>query len=481
MNIKLIARYVGIALIFNAGFMFLSAAVSLFDGLDSSLSPLIISGLITMVVGVFPVIYVRRSDAINLVEGFTITIFSWLLCCVFGMLPYVIYGGEFSLMNAWFESVSGFTTTGGTILTDIEALPSGLLFWRSSTHFIGGIGVVVFMLLVLPTMSTFRIKMSKMEISSLSRESYKFKTKETIKVISIVYIGITIVTFIALILAGMTPFDAINHAFSIVATGGFSTKNESIAAYQSFPIELVTMLFVLISGLHFGLLYATFFKKSSKLFKSPIFHFFLLLIVGSSILMGVNLKVSGISPTWGIAFKDAFFQAISFGTTTGFATSDSSVWPSFSIMTLVVLSLIGACAGSTTGGLKADRIWIFLKTIRTQLKKQLHPNAVVPIKVGDHAIEQEVSSMVTLYIALYFFIIFVVSLLLSACGLDFTDSFTASVASMGNVGPAFGTCGAMENFNHFPAFAKFLLTIEMLLGRLEIYPLMMIFVIFKKN
>lgn len=481
MNIKLITRYIGIALIFNAVFMFLSAAVSLLDGMDASLSPLVISGLITFVVGVFPLIFVRRSDAINVSEGFAITIFSWILCCVFGMLPYVIYGGEFTLMNAWFESVSGFTTTGGTILTDIEALPRGLLFWRSSTHFIGGIGVVVFMLLVLPTMSTFRIKMSKMEISSLSRENYKYKTKETIRVISTIYLGITVVTFICLMIAGMSPFDAINHAFSIVATGGFSTKNESILAFHSFPIELVTMVFAFISGLHFGLLYATFINKNTKLFKSPITRFYFFSIVVLSLLMAANLKLSGTSTTWGAALKDAFFQAISFGTTTGFGTADSSVWPAFSIMILLTLSIVGACAGSTTGGLKADRIWIFLKTIKTQIKKQLHPNAVVPIKMGDHTIEPEVSSMVTLYIAFYFFIIFMVAIVLAATGLDFTDSFTASVASMGNVGPAFGTCGAMESFNHFPSFAKFMLTLEMLLGRLEIYPLMMIFVLFKKQ
>lgn len=481
MNVKLIARYVGIALIFCAGFMFLSAVVSLFGGLDASLSPLVISGLITLVVGSFPIIFVRRSDAINVSEGFAITIFSWLLCCVFGMLPYVMYGGEFTLMNAWFESVSGFTTTGGTILNNVEALPRGLLFWRSSTHFIGGIGVVIFMLLVLPTMSTFRIKMSKMEISSLSRENYKYKTKETIKVISTIYLGITTVTFICLIIAGMSPFDAINHAFSIVSTGGFSTKNLSILSFHSFPIELVTMIFVLISGLHFGLLYSFVFNRSTKLFQSPITKFFLMMILVSSISMALNLKFAGISPTWGIALKDAFFQAISLGTTTGFATADSSIWPSFSVMILVTLSLIGACAGSTTGGLKADRIWIFLKSLKAQIKRQLHPNAVVPIRMGDHTIEPEVSSMVTLYISFYFFIVFIVALLLCACGLPFVDSFTSSVSSIGNVGPAFGNCGSMGNFNYFPTFAKFLLTIEMLLGRLEIYPLIMIFVLFKRK
>lgn len=482
MNIKLISRYVGIALIFNAVFMLLSALISLFDGVDSAFSPLIISFLITFIVGIFPILFVRNSDAINISDGFAITIFSWLLSCLFGMLPYLMWGGEFSLINSFFESVSGYTTTGATILTDVEALPKGLLFWRSSTHFIGGIGVVIFMLLVLPAMSTFRIKMSKMEISSLSRENYKFKTKETVKIISTVYIGITCLSFVFLMIAGMKPFDAINHAFSIVSTGGFSTKNESILSFHSFPIELVTMIFMLMSGLHFGLLYSTFVKKSLKLFKSPITRYFLSFILVASILIAINIKVSGDVNTWGMAFREAFFQVISLGTTTGFATTDSSVWPSFAICILVLLSLQAACSGSTTGGLKADRVWIFLKTVKTQIKKLLHPNAVIPIKVGDHSILPEVSHMVTMYISLYAFIVVVVSILLSATGLDFTESVTTSIASMGNVGPAFGKgCGSLGNFGYFSGFAKFVLSLEMLLGRLEIYPLFMIFVIFKRR
>lgn len=481
MNIKLISRYIGIALLFNAMFMFLSAVVSMLNGFDSSLSPLLISGFITLVVGTFPLIFVRKSEDISLKDGFAITTFAWVLSCTFGMIPYLLWGGEFTFANAWFESVSGYTTTGATILTNIETLPKGLLFWRSSTHFIGGIGVVVFMLLVLPSMSTFRMKMSKMEISFLSKENYRFKTKETIKVISTVYVGIMLLAFVSLMFAGMNPFDAINHAFTLVSTGGFSTKNLSILSYDSFPIEFVCSVFMLVSGLHFGLMYSSLATGSFKIFKSPIIRFYLSIVFVSSLAVMINIKASGDAPTWYMAMRDAFFQVISVSTTTGLATTDSSAWPEFSVLILLLLALMGACSGSTTGGIKADRMWIFYQSVKTQIKKQLHPNAVIPIKVGNHTVDEDLSSAVSLYIAMYMFIVLFVSLILTVSGLDFMDSFSASIASMGNLGPGFGGCGSLENFNYFPGFAKFTLSLEMLLGRLEIYTLLMIFFIFRKR
>lgn len=481
MNVKLVSRYIGIALCFNAMFMFLSAVVSMLNGFDASFFSLMISGLVTLIVGTFPLIFVRKSESINLREGFAITILSWFLCCVFGMFPYLLWGGEFTLANAWFESVSGFTTTGSTILTDIESLPKGLIFWRSSTHFVGGIGVVVFMLLVLPSMSTFRMRMSKMEISYLSKENYKFKTNETIRVISIVYIGITLLAFISLMIAGMSAFDAINHAFSIVATGGFSSRNLSFAYFDSFPIELVCIICLLLSGLHFGLLYSSIVTRTPKIFRSPIIKFFLIVTLLSSLAIGVNLKVTGEVSDWLEAMRMAFFQVVSVGTTTGFATADTSHWPTFSVIVLLLVSTMGACSGSTTGGLKSDRIWIFFQSVKNQIQKQLHPNAVIPIKVGNHTLDADLPSAVTLFIAFYMFIVVIMALLLSALGLDFLDSISASLASMSNTGPGFGTCGSLGNFNHFPVIGKIILTIEMFMGRLEIYTLLMVFVIFRRR
>ena len=238
---------VGKALLVSALFMFLSMMVSIVNGMDAAFGPLAISFLITFIVGAFPFIFVRKVPSITMTDGYLIIFISWILSFIFGMLPYVLYGGEFSLINSIFESVSGYTTTGFTVVGDVEALPKSLLFWRSSTHFIGGLGVIVFLLLVLPDASPFRLRMTNLELSSLSREGYRYRSSRTVWIISLVYLSIVIVETLLLWAAGMSLFDAINHAFSTVATGGFSTRNAAIGYYDSRLIELIVMFFMTIS------------------------------------------------------------------------------------------------------------------------------------------------------------------------------------------------------------------------------------------
>ena len=480
MNLRIVSRNIGLALIFNAFFMFLSMMVSIVYDFDSSFSPLLLSGFITAIAGIFPLIFVRKNENINIKEGFTIIILSWILSCLFGMLPYLLWGGgEFSMMNAWYESVSGYTTTGSTILRDIESLPHGLLFWRSSTHFLGGIGVVIFMLLILPSASTFRMRLSKMEISSLSQENYKFKTKQTIKVISSVYVGLTLLAFILLKIAGMGWFDAINHAFSVVATGGFSTKNLSILYYHSLPIEIIMSVFMLLASLHFGLLYNSVMTRSFKIFKSPVIKFYLVTLALFALFITLDLYFTGHTNNLFTAFRHSIFQTLSMATTSGFATADTTLWPNISILLLIYLTIQCGCSGSTTGGIKSDRVLIFLKSFKAQLKKHVHPNAVVPVRVGNHVIDKDIAVASAMYILIYVAFIFMGAMIFSLSGMDFIDSFSSSVAHMGNIGPAFGSVGVFDNYDHIPLFAKFISTIQMLLGRLEIYPLLMIFVIYK--
>lgn len=479
MNLKVITRNIGLALLLSALFMCISAIVSAIYNFDASFSPLLLSAFITSVAGAFPLIFVKKSSDINIREGFVIVVSAWSISCFFGMLPYVLYGGEFSIINSWFESVSGYTTTGSTILLDIESLPKGLLFWRSSTHWLGGLGVVVFMLLILPSVSSFRLRLSKMEISSLSRDNFRFKVNQTIRIIFYVYLGLTVLQTILLDLAGMDLFDAINHSFSTIATGGFSTKNQSIMQFNSFTIELIIMIFMVLAGIHFGLLYSIFIGKPGNLFRSAIVRFYLVSLIVGGVVLSLNIWFSGTISNFITAFRQGFFQLISIATTTGFATADSSVWPSFSILILIYFSFQTACSGSTTGGLKADRVYIFFASIRAQLRKQIHPNAVVSIKVNNHSLDREVVSSVNLYIALYIMVVFVVTLLLSLMGINLEDSFTSSVACMGNVGPGFGSIGSLGNYSHFPTLAKLLLSIEMIFGRLEIYSIMVIFLILR--
>lgn len=479
MNLKVITRNIGIALLLNALFMYISAMVSAIYNYDASFSPLLLSAFITSVTGGFPLIFVTKHYDINIREGFVIVVFAWVISCLFGMLPYVLYGGEFSIINSWFESVSGYTTTGSTILLDIESLPKGLLFWRSSTHWLGGLGVVVFMLLVLPSASSFRIRLSKMEISSLSKDNFRFKVKQTIRIISSVYLGLTILETILLMIAGMDLFDAVNHSFSTVATGGFSTKNLSIMQFDSFSIELIIMIFMVLSGLHFGLLYSVLAGKPGDLVRSPIVRFYLLSLLIGGLLVSLNVWLSGVDPNLGSALRHGFFQLISVGTSTGFATADSSIWPPFSMLIIIFFILQCACSGSTSGGIKVDRIYIFFLSVRAQLRKQIHPNAVVSIKINNHSLEREMVYSVNLFIALYITVVFATTLLLTVMGINLEEAFSSSATCMGNVGPGFGSVGSLGNYSHFPSMAKFLLSIEMLLGRLEIYSIMVMFLIFK--
>lgn len=479
MNLKIITRNIGLALLLSALFMYISAIISAIYNFDASFSPLLLSAFITSVAGAFPLIFVTKTHDINIREGFVIVVFAWVISCLFGMLPYVLYGGEFSIINSWFESVSGYTTTGGTILLNVESLPKGLLFWRSSTHWLGGLGVVVFMLLVLPSVNSFRLRLSKMEISSLSRENFRFKVNQTIHIIFYVYLGLTVLQTILLCMAGMSLFDAINHSFSTIATGGFSTKNQSIMQFHSFTIELIMMVFMVLAGIHFGLLYSIFIGKPGNLFRSTIVRFYLFSLLVGGVIISLNIWLSGTISSFSTAFRQGFFQLISIATTTGFATADSSIWPSFSILILIYFSFQTACTGSTTGGLKVDRVYMFFASIRAQLRKQVHPNAIVSIKINNHSIDREVVSSVNLYIALYIMVVFVVTLLLSLMGINLVDSFSSSVACMGNVGPGFGSVGSLGNYSHFPSLAKLLLSIEMIFGRLEIYSIMVLFLILR--
>lgn len=481
MNIKLIARYIGVALLFNAMLMFISLLVSMFNGMDSAFAPLFISAMVTAMVGIFPLVFVRNQDNITIKDGFAITIFSWLLSCIFGMLPYLLWGGPFTLSNAWFESVSGYTTTGGTILQDIEALPKGLLFWRTSTHFIGGMGVLVFMLLVLPTMSTFRLRISKIEMSNLSKDNYRYRFSKAVKISGTTYVVMILILALLLWWAGMTPFDSINHAMSIVATGGFSTKNLSILYYDSPLIETICVVFMYLASLHFGLVYALFVNRSTQLFKSPVFRYFICFSLFFSIVMGVDLKLNGDAGSYMEAFRLSFFHFASMISSTGVATADTSVWPVCSIMILMLAMYHGACSGSTCGAIKADRVWIVFKVFKNQIVRQLHPNAVLPVKVKNHTIDPGMVSSAVLYIVLYTTVFIIGAMLLSLTGLDFMDVVSSSLTAIGNIGPGLGTSGSLGNYDHFPMLAKFIMTVQMLLGRLEIYTVLMLFYIFRKK
>lgn len=482
MNVKAIASNVGRALLVSALFMFLSMIVSLIYGLDGGFGPLLTSFIITSIFGSFPFIFVKGQLEVSQRDGFLTIVLSWLLSFIFGMLPYVLYGGEFTLINAWYESVAGYTTTGSTILSDIEALPKSLLFWRSSTHFIGGLGVVVYLLIILPDDSPFRLKLSHMEISSLSREGYRYKSTKLVRIIFSVYFGLTLVSTLLYWLAGMSLFDAVNHAFSVVSTGGFSTRNESIASFNSPVIDVMSMILMVIAGMHFGLIYSVIISRSLKPLKNSIFLYYIGSFVVMSLLVFINLMVKGVYNDWALALKDAAFHVASYSTTTGFACADNAGWPMFSGAVLMFACFQCACSGSTTGGVKIDRMLIFWKSIGREVKARLHPTLVVPVRINKRPIAEQMVYSSLNYITLYVAFLLISALVLLLSGMDAVEAISGTFASLGNCGPGLGTVGSMGNFASFNVFQKFVLTVDMFLGRIEIYPfLLVVAMMFKKE
>jgi trk system potassium uptake protein TrkH len=471
MRHHIILRYVGIVLLFNAIFLAISTVISFYHH-QSDFLPLLYSAVITILFGIFPLIYVPRASHISNTEGLIIVVSSWLLSCLVGTLPYILYGGEFSLVNAWFESVSGFTTTGSSIITDIEALPFGLLFWRAATHWIGGIGIIVFVLAVLPAIGQASMLLSRSEISPLAMKNFQFRTQKILKIVLIVYLSLTLLETVLLLVCGMGLLDAVTHSFATIATGGFSTKNTSIASFHSPAVELVIIVFMILSGIHFGLLYTAASGKVRKLWESSVVRFYVGAMAAGSLLVAVSIH-GKIYDTWIDAVRYASFQVISLGTSTGFATTDTAGWPPFTILLMLYFTLQCACSGSTSGGIKVERILIFWKSIRTKIKKLMYPKAIVPVRMDDSVLPEDVVTTSLLFISAYLAVVFISTLLLTAMGVDILSAFSGSAACMGNVGPGFGMVSSMSNFNQLPGFGKAVLSAVMLLGRLEIFGLIL--------
>ena len=473
MRSRIVYRYTGIILLFNAAFLFLSSAVSLIYQ-DSSFFPLLYSGIIALLFGLFPIIFVPATDEISANEGLVIVVASWLISCLIGTLPYVLWGGEFSFTNAWFESVSGYTTTGATILTEIEGLPRGILFWRASTHWMGGVGIIIFVLSVLPSMGIATTRLYRAEMSRQAFRQFKMRTREAIKVILYVYLGITVLETIALIICGMNLFDALTHSFATVATGGFSTKNLSVAYYDSIAIETVIMIFMIISGINFALLFSVIIGEMANLKFSNVLKYYLGANFAAILLVSLNTWGTNYE-TFGEAVRYSAFQLLSVGTSTGFANADSSVWPGFSSLVLIFFTLQCACAGSTSGGIKIDRMLIMFKAILRKIRQTMYPNAVFHIHIDNCKLEEKKIENTLIYISMYLLIVFIATLALTMMGVDALSAFSGSAACMGNVGPGLGTVGSMSNYAMIPDPGKWVYAITMLFGRLEIYGLVIFF------
>lgn len=469
MRVSIILRYIGTVMLCVSAFMMVSAGISYMNNVDSGFYPLLLSSLLTLTLGAFPLLFVPRAKSISNKEGFTIVVGSWVLASVVGMFPYLIWGGEFSLINAWFESVSGYTATGATILNDIQYLPQGLLFYRTSSNWLGGVGVVMFALVILPSLGTSRMSLSNVELSSLAKDNYRYRTQIIVRILLIVYVGLTIATTLALKLAGLRWFDALNHAMSACATAGFSTKNASIAFYDNVAVELILAGAMLISSLHFGLIYATFIRKGNNVFRSEVVRTYLSIIAIATLLVATSIFGANIYADIWEALRHSFFQVVSLITTTGFATADTNLWTPFAIVVLIFVSVVCACAGSTSGGMKVDRLLIFCKILMAKIRRQQHPNAIIRIRVDGVVQDAEMLNGVVVFIVTYIGLIFFATFTNTLFGQDLMTAFSSAVACIGNVGPGFGDVGSMGNFADIPVILKLQNSILMLMGRLEIF------------
>lgn len=477
MRFSVVIRYIGIVQLVLAAFMLVAAGISYASNIDSAYSPLVMSSLLTLLMGCFPLIFVPKTDHISQKEGYCIVVGAWIVSSVVGMFPYLMWGGEFTLLNAWFESVSGFTTTGASILNDIEALPRGLQFWRIASCWIGGVGVVMFALVILPSIGKSKMMLSNVELSSLAKDNFNYRTQTVVRIILSIYVGLTVLTLLALKLCGMNWFDALCHAMSACSTCGFSNKNLSVGFFNSAQVEFVLVVAMLVAGMHFGLIYATLARKQNNIFRSEITRSYLALFAVSAVMIAISLRAADIYPNIFSSLRHAAFQTASLMTTSGFATADCNTWTPFAILILMFCSLVCGCAGSTSGGLKVDRLVLAVKMLRNKLQAQQHPNAIMRIKVDGYSQDKDMLNSVMVYIVAFLLLILVGTFICTLFGCDLLTSFSATLSCASNVGPGFGEVGTMDNYSALPAVVKLSLSLIMLFGRLEIFGLVQLFFI----
>lgn len=408
-------------------------------------------------------------------DGFLLVTLSWVSASALGALPFILSGYIPSYIDAFFETVSGFTTTGSSILTNIEAMPRALLLWRATTHWLGGMGIVVLLVAVLPALGFSAIRIMEAEAPGPSVDRITPHISSTAKTLWLIYLGLTILETLLLCIGGMSLFDAICHAFATMATGGFSTKNTSLAHYNSGFIHWIVTIFMFLAGTNFTLHYHLLKGKIGSFFKDTEFKVYLSIFVIASVIIATDLLNAGLYHSFGQSLRFSAFQVSSILTTTGFATADFGAWPAASQAILFILMFIGGCAGSTGGGIKVIRIVVLFKMAATEMRYVANPRGVYTIFLGNKALRKNVIYDIAALVFLYFAFFFVSVIVISFSGVDLLSSATAVIANLGNIGPGLGKVGPTFNYAFFPWWAKLWLSFAMLVGRLEVYTVLVLF------
>lgn len=474
-NYKVIFKVVGTLLMMNGGFMLTCLPFSFYYN-EGDHFALLQSAGIAAGCGFILRFLTRKSESRDLrkKDGYLIVTMGWLAMSFFGSLPYLFSGTIPDLTNAFFETISGFSTTGATILTDIESVHKGILLWRSLTQWIGGMGIVVLTIAILPLLGIGGMQLFVAEAPGISPDKLQPRIKETAKRLWIIYCGLTLLETALLWIGGMTFYDAINHSLTTMATGGFSTKNASVAYYNDPFIQYVIIGFMFLAGTSFTMIYFGLHGQFKKVFRNEEFRFYLIFCVASSLIVGLIIYNLG-HDTLEKSIRDALFQIVSVITTTGFVTHDYTAWTSFLTVLFFLLMFAGGSAGSTAGGVKLVRHILLIKNSLLELKRILHPSAIIPVRFNGKAVSRDITFNVLAFIMIYILIVCFGAIAVSSFDIDFNTSLGAVATSLGNIGPGLGSVGPVDNFAHLPVGVKWILSFMMLLGRLELFTVLILF------
>ncbi|NER18670.1 TrkH family potassium uptake protein [Spongiivirga citrea] len=486
LNYKIIFHLMGLLLLCNGGFMLVAAIISRIykDGVTLEIT---LAGLATLFAGVLLMFTTRdHKKEIKKREGYIVVTFGWIFMSLSGTFPYIFTDAIPGFTEAFFETISGYTTTGASILNDIESLPEGILFWRSMTHWIGGMGIIVLAIAILPLLGIGGMQLFAAEAPGPGGDKLHPRITDTAKRLWLIYVGYTAAETILLQVAGMSFFDAINHAMSTLSTGGFSTKNTSIANWNDRPvIQYIIMVFMFLAGTNFVLSYFAFKGKIQKILKDQEFKFYFLFIgistVVASLVIYFNADITASSVNHPLingegesAFRHGLFQVLAIVTTTGFVTANYTLWTPFLTVFFFGLMFLGGSAGSTAGGVKVVRHMLMIKNGLLEFKRTLHPNAIIPVRYNGKSVSQEIVYNILGFFILYMLLFIVGALVLGAMGLDFETSIGGAASSLGNVGPAFGELGPVNNYSVLPTAGKWWCAFLMLLGRLELFTVLIL-------
>ncbi|MDY3986120.1 TrkH family potassium uptake protein [Dysosmobacter sp.] len=469
MNHHMIGFVIGRILLTEAVLLVLPMAVALLYG--EAATPFLIPMLLVAVCGLLLSARKPARTSLYARDGLAVVALAWLLMSLFGAMPFVLSGDIPRFVDAFFETVSGFTTTGASILTEIEPLGRGILFWRSFTHWVGGMGVLVFVMAILPMTDGHGMHLLRAEVPGPTVGKLVSRMGDTAKILYGIYLALTVIEIVLLLAGGMPLYDACIHAFGTAGTGGFSCRNLSVGAYDSAYFDIVIGVFMLLFGVNFNLYFFLLIRRFRDVFRSEELRAYLGIVAAA--VVAITVDILHLYGSFASSLRYAFFQVASIITTTGFATADFNTWPSFSKAILVTLMFIGACAGSTGGGIKVARIIILVKTSLGDMRKMLHPNAIVTVRMEGKPLSDKHIRSVHLFITVYLLVFTGSLLLLSLEGFDLITTFTALTACINNIGPGLEMVGPMGNFAAFSDFSKLLLSFNMLVGRLEIFPMLL--------